>query len=347
MTYNTNDIEIKNLLEIYNSRKDLKKVFPEVEFNNFQALINWAAEICKQSFSDEVFENLKKYSEWYQEHEKENSIKDRVKNIPQLETLFEIYHRRNDLMSVIHENDFQSLINWASGIVAKRWEDKEFSKLEKFNTWYLSHEKHEDDFFNPLINVTDILAKTQLPIKHTLQYITKKSDISDHLTTLYFLTVENSLRRTLELGVREGKSTIALAEGVSKIGGHLWSMDILECNLAKTRIVEYGLEDYWTFLQGDDKILAGSWKQKIDHLFIDTSHTFDNTLKELILFEKFLVPGGYITLHDTKSLEILKAISEFLEQSESIFRFYNYFNCNGFGILKKIYKKNSTCRIKE
>ncbi|MDH3764697.1 MAG: class I SAM-dependent methyltransferase [Nitrosopumilus sp.] len=341
MSYNTSDIEIKNLLEIYNSRIDLKEVFPEVEFNNFQALINWAAKICKQSFSDEVFEKLKKYSQWYQEHEKENSIKDRIKNIPQLETLFEIYHRRDDLMSVIHENNFQELINWAAGIVDKRWEDKEFTKLEKFNTWYLTHERHENDSFNLLAEVTDILSKTQLPMKHTLQHITKGSDISDHLTTLYFLTVENNLRRTLELGVREGESTVTLAEGVSKIGGHLWSMDILECSLAKTRISEYGLENWWTFLQGDDKMLAASWKQRIDHLFIDTSHTFEDTLKELILFEKFLVPGGYITLHDTQTPEVLKAIARFLDQSESIFRFYNYFNCNGFCILKKMYKKES------
>ncbi|MDH3618649.1 MAG: class I SAM-dependent methyltransferase [Nitrosopumilus sp.] len=341
MIHDASHIEIKNLLEIYNSREDLRKVFPEVEFNNFQALINWAAKICKQSFSDEVFEKLKKYSKWYQEHEKENFINDRIKNIPQLEILFEIYHRRDDLMSVIHENNFQDLINWAAGVVTKRWEDKEFTNLEKFSTWYLTHERHENNSFNPLTDLTNILSKTQLPIKYTLQHITKGSDISDHLTTLYFLTVENNLKRTLELGVREGESTIALAEGVSKIGGHLWSMDILECSLAKTRMSEYGLNEHWTFLQGDDKMLAGSWNQKVDHIFIDTSHTFDDTLKELTLFEEFVIPGGYITMHDTQSSDVLKAIDVFLEKSESIFRFYNYFNCNGFGILKKIYKKES------
>ena len=264
MPYDENQDELKKLSDCYEKRQDLKSTFPEVEFGNFQALINWASAVCNKRWSDIDYDSLKEYTEWYTKNEKvvNNSIAEKL---------------AQEIIAITNSSPYTTI-----------------------------HSR-------------------------------KKTDISDHVMTLHIITLENDLKRVLELGVRDGESTVALAEAVSKIGGHLWSMDISSCNTAKKQISEYGLSEYWTFIQGDDKQLASSWNQEVDHIFVDTSHIYEDMLNELILYEKFVRLGGYITFHDTVSYpDVLRAVKDFLTRTKSKFRFYNYNNCNGFGILRKI-----------
>ena len=94
------------------------------------------------------------------------------------------------------------------------------------------------------------------------------------------------------------------------------------------------LEKYWNFIQADDLSLI--WDKEIDHLFIDTSHTYDQTLAELRKFEPFVRKGGLITLHDIMSCPpVLDAVNDFLIEKNN-FRFYKFFHNNGLAILRKI-----------
>ncbi len=71
-------------------------------------------------------------------------------------------------------------------------------------------------------------------------------------------------------------------------------------------------------------------------MFIDTSHTYDQTLAELRKFEPFVRKGGLITLHDIMSCPpVLDAINDFLTEKDN-FRFYKFFHNNGLAILRKI-----------
>lgn len=160
------------------------------------------------------------------------------------------------------------------------------------------------------------------------------TDIHEHLQTLYMLNIELNLKNVLELGTRTGESTITLLLATKELGGIMTSIDVDSCLEAKEKVKKLELEKYWNFIQSDD--ISLNWNTTIDHLFIDTSHTYDHTLAELRKFEPFVRKGGLITLHDIMSCPpVLDAINDFLVERED-FRFYKFFHNNGLGILKKI-----------
>ena len=159
------------------------------------------------------------------------------------------------------------------------------------------------------------------------------TNIHEHVTTLYMLTIENNLKNILELGTLYGESTLVLLEAAKKIGGRVTSVDIDPCLEAKRLIKSNHLENFWTFIQKDD--LGLEWNEPIDHLFIDTSHTFDHTVAELEKFEPLVRKGGVITMHDIILYpEVMSAINYYLKKRKEL-RLYKYFNNNGLAILKK------------
>jgi len=165
------------------------------------------------------------------------------------------------------------------------------------------------------------------------EHMLKLTDINEHLITLYMLTIEKKLRTIVELGTRTGESTIALLEAAKLIDGHVHSIDIDQCLEANEKIKNHGLHKYWTFIQEDD--LKVKWNKQIDHLFIDTTHTFNQTLKELQKYEPYVNHGGMITLHDIISYpDTLKAINKYIKNKKNLI-LYKYFNCNGLAIIFK------------
>lgn len=152
------------------------------------------------------------------------------------------------------------------------------------------------------------------------------TDISGHLIHLYELTIALPKNKIIvELGTREGESTTALLAAVNDSGGKLYSIDIQNCNI-------YPHEINWKFIQGNDMEIVKTWNLKIDHLFIDTSHTYEHTLAELRSWGSFVEHLGIITLHDTDSIEITDAIKQFLVEN-SEYSFKNYSECHGLGLL--------------
>lgn len=49
MNYDTNKESLKKWLEIYEMKVDLKRALSEVEFGNYQTLINWAADVSEKN----------------------------------------------------------------------------------------------------------------------------------------------------------------------------------------------------------------------------------------------------------------------------------------------------------
>jgi predicted O-methyltransferase YrrM len=159
------------------------------------------------------------------------------------------------------------------------------------------------------------------------------TDIHEHLTTLFMLTVQLRLNTILELGTRGGDSTVALLHAAKEIGGKVFSIDVDECADAKKLVGAYGLGEYWQFIQADD--LAVEWDKAVDHLFIDTSHTLDQTIKELKKYEPHVRRGGIITLHDSVTHpEVKEATVTYLAERYGL-RMYEYINNNGLLVLFK------------
>jgi predicted O-methyltransferase YrrM len=100
-----------------------------------------------------------------------------------------------------------------------------------------------------------------------------------------------------------------------------------------SRVDSLGLSEWWRFIKGDD--LEAEWNQVIDHLFIDTSHTYDHTLKELQKFEPWVRTGGIITLHDIVAFPgVLRAVNDYLGERKDL-QLYKYFHNNGLAVIFK------------
>jgi predicted O-methyltransferase YrrM len=120
------------------------------------------------------------------------------------------------------------------------------------------------------------------------------SDIQAHLPRLYSEVLRIPNATVVELGVRSGFSTVALLAAVEQVEGHLWSVDIGWPTLP----AEVGVHPRFTFILGNDLEVADRLPDRIDVLFVDTSHTYDQTLAELDLYMPRVT--GVALFHDTE-----------------------------------------------
>jgi len=123
-------------------------------------------------------------------------------------------------------------------------------------------------------------------------------------------------RTILELGVHRGFSTQTFLVACRRTGGHLYSVDIVDCPFAREAVKTHQLEPFWTFTVQDDVEYAKTWNNPIDLLFVDSSHQYDHTLAELRLYSSFLTEKGVILLHDTIGSKSPKyAAEKFMEEN--------------------------------
>lgn len=219
------------------------------------------------------------------------------------------------------------------------------------------------------------ISKNLNPFYYILKYYSlneiieksyKKTDISDHLITLFLESIEMDPKLILELGVRGGESTFVLERVAKLFGSKLISVDIEDCS----NICNY---KEWIFINKEDLEFAKEFKSwcknfdirsQIDVLFIDTSHIFEHTLQEIKFWFPFLSNKAKVFFHDTNLKNIyqrrdgsidygwdnkrgvIRALEKFFNQNfnEKInfkkihnnWLIKHYSNCNGFTILEKL-----------
>jgi len=164
--------------------------------------------------------------------------------------------------------------------------------------------------------------------------VTDPSDINEHLYTFVELVEQLDAKTVIELGTRSGVSTIAWLYALED-RGELYSVDIDPCP-------ELGDYPHWTFLQGDDcSVEVYDALPTADIVFIDTSHEYQHTLRELALYRWLVRPGGKIVLHDTElaypenvagaAFPVKRAITHFCAREGLTWE--NRPNCWGLGII--------------
>lgn len=226
-----------------------------------------------------------------------------------------VYHFKGKTTDRIDETDSE----WQQHRIESKRLLRELYGTRTRQEWKTHYDKDQ------MINFEDVLSRSE-----------KKSDIYLHLTRLYKLTIDLHVpdKVVVELGVRRGESTIALLAAVNDSGGHFFSIDIEDCVLVRECLKG---EPNWTFIKEDDINLIKKWTKPIDHLFIDTSHTYEHTLAELREWGKWVKDHGIISLHDTTAPNypgVMKAIKKYLGENPT-FEFTNYPECFGLGIIKK------------
>lgn len=141
------------------------------------------------------------------------------------------------------------------------------------------------------------------------QHLKTWSDIQGHLLLLKNL----SKGKVFEIGVRGGVSTAALLVGVHEHGGHVWSLDVINCSQAYD-------DPSWTFIHGhsvqDAPRILEQLPKELDVFFLDADHTLENTRQELKIYGARVKPGGLILCHDTdlEGAAVREALDEYAKQ---------------------------------
>lgn len=133
---------------------------------------------------------------------------------------------------------------------------------------------------------------TQTSLESTYrQLLTQPSDIQAHLPRLVTLVEKLNAQRVCELGVRTGVSTVAWLEGLRRTGGHLWAVDVDECPIEHRQL---------TSIRGDDcsPEVVAQIPDDLDIVFVDTSHLYVHTQREIELYLPKLAIGGCMVFHD-------------------------------------------------
>jgi len=167
---------------------------------------------------------------------------------------------------------------------------------------------------NGLNTLTDVFrARRWIPsaspdLQEVLDRARTRTDISDHLPTLFAEALLARPRLIVELGVRGGESTFVLERVARLFNAQLVSVD-LEDNL------RVSLWSQWVFVKSDDITFAREFPQwcagrqiqpKIDFLFIDTSHRFEHTVQEITSWFPWLGEQAKVAFHDTNQHRIYR-----------------------------------------
>jgi len=134
-------------------------------------------------------------------------------------------------------------------------------------------------------------------LKQILEMVTSGTGDSDqHLLTLFSLAVGSEGKTFIELGVREGRTTLPLVMAAKHNGGKLYSVDLdpYPNNIGK----EYF--PYWEYFQQDAVEFLEKWDPNIDIdlIYIDDWHSYDHVKRELSILDTIISPRTIVILHD-------------------------------------------------
>jgi len=152
-----------------------------------------------------------------------------------------------------------------------------------------------------LIRRETSVAAPSPALTEILQRAKKRTDISDHLVTLFQESLSIQPRMIVELGVRGGESTFVFERVAKCCAAKGVSVDIASVRHANPN-------ERWRFVQSDDIAFAQSFPawccehglpDQIDILFIDTTHFFEHTVQEIEHWFPLLAPRAKVFFHDT------------------------------------------------
>lgn len=175
-------------------------------------------------------------------------------------------------------------------------------------------------------------------------------DSDKHLMTLFSIVLQINAKNILELGVRDGKTTLPLLCGARLTKGKVISVDINNTSF----VCPKDLQPLWTFNQSDALDFLQNKDIIWDLVFIDDWHSYDHVKKELEILDSKITPSSLIILHDLMYANYephyhsdialkegqwanggpYRAVAEL---NQNFWEFSTIPSCNGFTILRKKY----------
>lgn len=153
---------------------------------------------------------------------------------------------------------------------------------------------------------------------------------------LYWLAARSGARTVVELGASPGGSSIALTWAVERTDGHLWSCDVGV--LPQDQMEALGMSgSRRTIVTARAADFGRAWTSgAVDLVYLDTAHTYDDTVEEIAAWLPHLREGGLFVFHDTAACckTVMPAIGRFLADPSRIFEFHHFPDCHGHGVLQ-------------
>ena len=123
-----------------------------------------------------------------------------------------------------------------------------------------------------------------------------KGDSDKHLMALFGITLGANAKTIIELGVRNGDTTLPLTLAASYTNGFVYSVDINETTY---KLPSY-LNKNQKFYKSDAIEFLKNWDtlNSIDVVYIDDWHSYEHVKSELEILDKIVSPSTIILLHD-------------------------------------------------
>lgn len=226
--------------------------------------------------------------------------------------------------------------------------------------YYLPNYRYE--FLDPVVLPCFLPLYALDTYRNVLAYSNAyQSDISNHLPALFCHCMAVNPEVIVEAGIRWGDgSTIALRAAKEVGNAFLIGIDVNDCSQF------YKNMSNACFLHMSDLDLPQHIKNiplkksTIDFAFIDTTHLYDHTMKELVLFESMLSEQGILALHDTNpvptdphgvrdalrdyfnlTFDVNKYHVQIIEKNNYYWKYVHYPFCNGMSIIQRLGKINA------
>lgn len=117
-----------------------------------------------------------------------------------------------------------------------------------------------------------------------------------HAITFFAIALASFGKRTLELGVEFGGSTLSFLLAAKLNDGLVTSVDINDTPF----VPPDDLRKHWKFIKSDALVFLRSLprEQKFDLIYIDDLHTYPHVQEELKLIQNHMTPTTVILMHD-------------------------------------------------
>jgi predicted O-methyltransferase YrrM len=134
-------------------------------------------------------------------------------------------------------------------------------------------------------------------IESFIKKATTGTDDSDrHFITLYSIALASKAKIIIELGVRDGGTTLPLLTAANTNGGMVHSVDLN----ATSFIPSSDLKSNWSFYQQDAIDFLENWdiSKEVGIVYMDDWHSYAHVKRELELLDKIVSPNTVILIHD-------------------------------------------------
>ena len=162
--------------------------------------------------------------------------------------------------------------------------------------------------------------------------------VSEFLGELVF---RHRARIVVEVGCFVGWTSAHIALGLraAGVGGRLWCID---CNpvfldAARTNLARRHLDDLANYVCGRslEETVMAALPPKVDVIFLDTSHEYDDTLREIEVYSRRLSEDGFLVLHDSISANGVRRAVKKVWRSFQCLTFATEYG-NGVTVLRKV-----------